>query len=80
MIVTMTDADAAEFQAVIESEGQTALDGLRFREDGRRKFLAMAGREWRVKAERTPDNPGSLIVRTASGRTFIGNYPDDLSL
>jgi hypothetical protein len=29
---------------------------------------------------RTPERAGDLIVRTMSGRTIIGAYPDDLTM
>ncbi len=80
MIVTMRDDDAAEFQAMVAAGGQAAFDTLRFRQRGRRMFLRMGDSEWRVRADRTPDRSGSLIVRTESGRTIVGNYPDDLSM
>lgn len=41
-------------------------------------FIRVGDRKWRVKAERSPDRAGDLIVRTESWRTFIGAHPDDL--
>jgi hypothetical protein len=76
----MRDADAAELQALIATGGQTAWDTLAFRQRGRRVFMRVGDSEWRVKAEPTPDRAGDLIVRTASGRTIIGAYPDDLTM
>ena len=77
MIVTMKDDDAAELQAMIAAEGQTAWDTLAFRQRGRGVFMRVGDREWRVHAQPTPDRAGNLIVRTSSGRTIIGAYPDE---
>ena len=80
MIVTMRDDDAAELLAILKAEGQAAFDTLRFDFRQGHAIMRMGEREWRVAAEPTPERAGALIVRTASGRTIVGDYPDDLSL
>jgi hypothetical protein len=55
----MRDSDAAALQAVLAAHGQAAMDTLELRQQGRRMFLRISGREWRVRAEKRRPTPGA---------------------